>query len=307
MSEQQEKKMGHFKKSWLLIKGSWNAFKMDKELTAFPLLSFFTALGLFAIAGFISFMARDAMFEFTSNVGGGDLEIKTAGYIFWVAVMALLGGLSMIFGGAVMHAALERFNGNDPTIKSSLRAALRRGGSLVGFGIFSTLVGYIISEIAERIPFVGGAVIGWLAGSAWNVASFFALPVIVTSDAPVNPVDATKKSVGIIKKVWGESLVVSLSIGIVATIGFLVYSMLFGLIMGFAAASKINGIVVAILAAVGVLGLIVLILIYTVLEAFAKAAIYHYATTGETPASFDERMMRAAFTPKKARKLFSGA
>lgn len=308
MSDQENVKHdGKFKKSWKLLKGSWKAMRMDKEMVSFPIINAIIAFIVLAIAGVIAFVARDSMFILTKVDGGGDLEFKALGNIFFAVIILILGSLSMIFSGAVMHGALERFRGNDPTVKGSFKAALARGGSLLGFGLFSTLIGYIISEIAERIPFIGGKVIMWLAGSAWNVASFFAVPVIVSSDQPINPVQATKKSIELIKKTWGESLIVSLGISIIASLSFVIYATLIAVVIVALVGMQANGWVIGAAAAFSFIGLVAMILIYSVLEAFAKAAIYFYATTGEAPAHFDERMMRAAFTPKKARKLFKSA
>jgi uncharacterized membrane protein len=200
---------------------------------------------------------------------------------------------------------LERFRGNDPTVRSSLRAAWQHIGSLFKFAAFSYTIGYILSEIANRVPFLGGKIVAWLADAAWRVASFFAIPVIMNSEEPVGPIKATKQSIGIIKQVWGESLIVSASIGLMAfllSIGYMVLTA--ALFVGLASLS-LPGLVYGILAIPAFLGIVVLILVFSVLESFVKTAIYHYAVTGESPAEFSQQVLRQAFTVKKARKVFS--
>lgn len=301
-----ETTQGRFKRSWIMFKSAWRAFKQDKELTALPFLN-----GLIALAVTVPVVAW-AVYNHhlflnvvSQTADGSEAQFKPAAYILGIALGLAITAITSIFSGALIHGALERFRGNDPSVRSSIRAALKRGGSLLGFGIFSGVIGYLLSYIAERIPFLGGKIIAWLASSAWNVASFFAVPVIVTSDTAINPIDATKRSIEIIKKTWGESLIISAGTAIFAVIGMTVYGMLFGLLLGYGAGVNANDWVLGAGFAIGLLGLVAMILIFTTIEAFAKAAIFHFATTGEAPEQFDARLMRSAFTPKKARKVFS--
>lgn len=304
-TEAADPKMGRFKKSWLLVKGSWKAFMLDKELASLPLISGLLSILVFATAFTIGLINHEAFVTVTKTTGGGELQYKWPAVVAMIIVGIITTGISMIFGGAIIHGALERFKGNDPTIKSSLRAALKRGGSLLGFGLFSYVIGYILSYIAERVPFIGAKIIAWLASSAWSVATFFAIPVIVTSDTAANPIDASKKSIELIKKTWGESLIVSAGIGIISGLTVFVWVALYTALMVFAGVGlHANGWVIGGGAALGLLSVVVLVLVFSALEAFAKAAIYHYATTGESPAAFDGRLMRQAFTQKKARKVF---
>ncbi len=305
MSAKKDQAPGRFKKSWLLFKGSWKALNMDRELVAIPIISSISAIVVLAMAGVTGFLARNTFFTAESlDPNGKEFATTPWGMAFWIFTLLILTALGVIFSGALMHGALERFKGNDPTIRSSIKAALKRSGSLVVFGTFSAIIGYIFSEIAERIPFLGGKIIAWLAGSAWNVASFFAIPVIVTSDKPVYPVEATQKSIKLIKKTWGESLIVSVGISLFAMLGFILYFIVIGGIGALLVNTSITDGWLFAGSVVGMLGFVMMILVFTMLETFAKAAIYHYATTGEAPAHFDERMMKNAFTPRKARKLF---
>ncbi len=298
-------KMGHFKKSWLLVKGSWKAFMLDKELASLPLISGLLSLIVFAAALTVGIINHESFATVVTSTDGGSLEYKWPAVVTMIIVGIITTGISMIFSGAIIYGALERFKGNDPTVRGSLRAAMKRGGSLLGFGLFSYAIGYILSYIAERIPFFGAKLIVWLASSAWNVASFFAVPVIVTSDKAMNPIEASKQSIALIKKTWGESLIISAGIGFIGVLTFIVWSSLYtGLLVFAGVGLHVSGWVIGGGAVFGLLSLVVLVLIFSALEAFAKAAIFHYATTGESPAAFDSRLMRQAFTQKKARKLF---
>jgi len=299
------KEIGKFKKAWLLTKASWKALLLDKELVALPIIGFLASV--VSIVPFIVFIIfkHDLVVKVTGTLDSFQAQPTPLGYILLVLFIVVTTAISSLFGGAVVHGAIDRFNGNNPTIRSSFKAARAHAGSLIQFGIFATFVGIIISEVAQRIPYFGAKVVAWLAGSAWNIASFFAVPVIVSEKSPIGPIKATKKSVEIIKKVWGESLIVSVTIGLISFLITMAYVTGIVAIMGLGAALSANAWYFGIIGVLGFLGLIVIIFIFSVLEAFTKAAIYHYAVTGESPATFDNRLMRTAFTTKKARKLFS--
>jgi hypothetical protein len=302
----QPAKLGHFKKSWLLTKSAWQGFKLDKELAALPLFGF----GISILLLVLTFVAGAAnpnhlFYNATLTAKGGELFIKPFGYAGLVAVSLLVAIVSTFVTAAVIHGAMQRFNGGDPTIKSSLHAAWKRFGSLTAFSVFSYTVGFLISEIASRLPVIGGHIVAWLAGTAWNVASFFAIPVIVTSETPVNPIKATKSSFGIIKKVWGESLIITATVGIIALCsGFAYAAITISLVAWLATNGIIGGYVLGSIIALQFLGLCALFLVFSVLEGFVKAAVYHFATTGESPVTFNRELMRQAFTEKKARKIF---
>ncbi len=299
-------KMGKFKKSWLLTKSAWAGFKLDKELAALPV--FGTALYAFVIAAVIGLAIATApsklLFDANWISDSGELTITPLGYALLILTGLVLSAISTFISASVIHGALERFKGNDPTIKSSLKAAWRMIGSLSLFAAFSFTIGYIISAIAERLPVVGGMVLNWLAGAAWGIASFFAIPIIVSGQSPIGPIKATKGSVGLIKKVWGESLIASASIALIAFIGVMLYTAVAATMLGLLASINAPSPLMISLVVLISAGLLIITLLLSVMSAFVKAAIFHYATTGQSPASFNSQLMRQAFTIKKARKVF---
>jgi hypothetical protein len=303
---EEDVKIGKFKKSWQLTKAAWQAIRLDKELFALPIIGFFISFAVVIPAGIAAiFNPNNVFYSATIMDNGAEGQVSIVGYISLVVLGLILACVSTFISGAVAHGAIERFKGNNPTIKSSLAGAWSHIGSLMAFTAFSYTIGYILSEIANRIPFIGGKIVVWLADAAWRVASFFAIPVIVTNEGSINPAQATKKSVQIIKQVWGESLIISATVGLVAILSFLGY---FGLTIALFLVSGMLSLPGAIFVALGILalvGLIVLALVFSMLEAFVKAAIYYYAVTGQSPAHFNQQLLRQAFTPKKARKVFS--
>ena len=185
-----------------------------------------------------------------------------------------------------------------------LKETIPRSGSLVQFSVFSVVLGYIISTVASKIPFIGGAVLQWLASSAWSVASFFAIPAIVSSDIPVGPITATKKSINLIKKVWGESLIVSYGIGIFGLIAVFIYTFFIGAVATALAVFDLSSLYFMSLGIISVFILTIFVLTLSVLSTLAKAALYHYAITGESPVVFNDHVLKQAFSKKVKRTLF---
>ena len=138
----------------------------------------------------------------------------------------------------------------------------------------------------------------------------FAIPVIVSSDEKVSPLKAVKQSAGVVKQVWGESVTGSLSMGIVFFLFILVEITAFMGAMFLVIQSLAEGSAGSRVAfnAAGITFDIVMLWItiaaMTALNGILTAALYHYAKTGEAPEQFDKELLRQAFTPKKARKLF---
>ena len=144
----------------------------------------------------------------------------------------------------------------------------------------------------------------WLAQASWGVASFFAVPFIVTSPTPLGPVRATKQSVGLMKQVWGESLIAGGTVTLIAVIVSFAYLAI--VIAVYAALNLVitSGAVFTLMFFGAVGGLLLISALFSVLDAVVTAAIFYYATTGESPVAFDQRLMRQAFTHKQARNVF---
>ena len=292
-----QSKTGRFQRSRELIKSAWHVLKLDKELITLPLIGLAVS-GLVALVGIILVLITASTVE-TSGQNNGFSWIST---IILIVFGIIITFISNFIATAIARGALDRFEGHDPTIRGSLQAARQRAGSILKFSILATTVGLVLQFIQDRVPFAGKIFV-WLGQLAWGVATFFVIPVIAMSEEPIGPIEATKNSGNLIKKVWGESLVVNVGIGLIAILTFIPY-MLVSIFLGALAGSVWIplGIVLGTLFALGFFGLI---LIFSVLSAIVRAAIYYWAITGKAPATFDRELLRASLTPKKARRFFA--
>ncbi|MEN6342910.1 MAG: DUF6159 family protein [Methanospirillum sp.] len=119
-----------------------------------------------------------------------------------------------------------------------------------------------------------------LVGGVWSLVTMFVVPGPVFEDLGV--ADAMKGSVVLVKRTWGESIVGSLSIGLVffviGAVGFVL--VLATLLLG-------NAIVGFTAVALYIVLVAVLAILTSAMQGIFVVALYLYATTGEVPAAFD--------------------
>lgn len=206
----------------------------------------------------------------------------------------------MIFANsALVGAALIRLRGGDPTLGDGFGIATSHLASILGYAAIAATVGMILNFLSRGGGSEGKgnplALIGVLAsslvGMAWSLATFLAVPVLVTED--LGPVEAIKRSSMLLKKTWGEQVVGGLSIGLV--FGLLA---IFAIILGAFAFVFVSGTSPSATIAIVVLLVLVLLgigLISSTLSGIFSAAVYDYAVGGNAGEFFREDLIKSAF------------
>jgi hypothetical protein len=273
--------------SWELVKASAGVLRADKELIVFPILS--GLAGLVVLASFLLPSLLAGVFD--SWLGGG---IRGIGLVVGLSFYAVESFVGLFANSALIGAAMIRLRGGNPTIGDGLRIASKHIGAIFVFSFFSGGVGMILRILSRGGKGLGrlGAAIG---GLAWNLVTYLVLPVLVVEE--IDPVEAIIRSATLLKKTWGEQMVVNLSTDAVfglpklLVIGLLV---LVGM-MGIPSESALAfALVIALLIAV----LLLLGLIESTLKGIFKAAVYRYAAQGEAGGFFSEEVVKGAFKPK---------
>jgi hypothetical protein len=129
------------------------------------------------------------------------------------------------------------------------------------------------------------------------VVTFLVVPVLVVEN--VGPVEAVKRSGSLLKKTWGEQLVGNFSIG--SIFGLLIFAaILIGGFLTFALAAALNSpALVVLMIVVTILVVMGLSLLSSTLSGIFQAALYRYATEGDTGGYFSEDLIQGAFKPKR--------
>ncbi len=274
-------------RSWELVKASWEVLRADKELMIFPLISAVASIIVFATFLVPSILA--GLFDEASESG-----VPIAGYIVAFLFYVVMYTVTIFFNSAVVGAATIRLQGGDPTVRDGLSIAFSKFGVIVQYAVIAATVGMVLRALRERGGIMG-AIASFIGGIAWNLATFLVVPVLVMEE--VGPIEAIKRSASLLKKTWGEQVVGNLSIGLI--FGLLTFVVILAGIIGAAIAISID--VIALAVVIGIITVLLVLglsLISATLSGIYLAAVYQYATVGESNQFFSPDLIEGAFTPK---------
>jgi hypothetical protein len=276
---------------WELAKQSLQVLKLDKELLLFPLLSGVACLlvaASFAIplwaSGYADVLAGEEAAEASNRILGYLLL-----FLFYLANYFVI----IFFNSALVACAIIRFKGGNPNLKDGLSAASSRLPLIFGWAVVTATVGLILRIIESRSERVGQIVAG-LLGMAWSAVTYFVVPVIVVEK--LGPVAATRRSLSILKKTWGEALTANFGIGLIVFVATLV-SMIPIVLGAIVAAKGMVSLGVALIAC-GILLVLLVSLVSSALNSIIVGALYLYAAEGTVPQQFDDRLFQHAFAEK---------
>jgi len=268
--------MGRIGRSFELVGQSYRILMQDKELMVLPLMGG-TITAAVALSFFVGFRLT------VTRIDRHDPSTYIPLFLFYIVSYAV----GIFFQAAVIAGATERMSGGEPTIASSIGAASRRIGAILVWALFAATVGTVLRAVQERVGFLGKIIVA-IIGSAWSVATFFVVPVLVLEDRSVR--DSVTRSVDVLKKTWGETVVGSANVGVIAFLGWVTLVAIVGLI------AWAGALVVAL--GVGVVGAILIIAFSSALHGVYVASLYRFATHGDMTEGFDTGLLREAFVEK---------
>jgi hypothetical protein len=280
-------KRGRIRSGWALARQSLRVLMLDKGLLVFPLLSGISCFLLLA-----SFVAG----VWATGIAGQDGAAgNDAGWIVLFAYYFANYFVIMFFNSALVACAMIRFRGGEPKLGDGMRAARERLPQIAVWALLAAGVGVVLKIIENRLEFVGRIVTA-LLGAAWTIGSYFVVPVLVVEK--IGPVDAFKRSVVILRKAWGESIVGNLGLGLITLLVTLGILILTGIATVFLAV-KIGSVAVAFAGLVVMVLIVVLAaLVGSALNAIVLSALYLYATEGKVPEAFAGARLQEAFVAK---------
>jgi hypothetical protein len=196
----------------------------------------------------------------------------------------------VFFNSAITACAAIRMNGGDPTVSDGFRAAFRRLHLIIGWTLVSATVGLVLRILEDRSERVGKFVAG-LLGTAWTIASFLVIPILVIDEK--GPIAALTESTILLKKTWGEHLIGNFSFGLLQFLLSIlaIFPLVFGFLVG-----GMTALIICITLAVTYL--IVLTLVLSTLQTIFRAAVYSYARSGQAPTGFHPEVLRTSMTQK---------
>ena len=281
--------MGRIRMGFRLAGASWRIVRSEPSLVAFPLLSAASAI------------AYTLLIVLPIGIGGF-LAFGDATILGWVLLAILLFGASVgatFFGVAAAHNANEALEGRNPTLGGGLRMAVSRLGVIVQWGLVSATVGLVLQILADKLGGLGGAIVQGLGGLAWGIASFFALPILALEG--LGPFATLKRSAGVVRERWGESLVGNAAIGIVSLLGILLALALIvpGAVV-WSNGTPAGGIPLVV---VGVAVLVVTLVISQIVGAVFRVVVFRYATDGAVAPGFTAEELDQVFRPRRGGRI----
>jgi len=274
--------------SWELVKASARVLQQDKELLVFPAIS---TIGVVLVTiGFFFPLLIGNLFDSLFSE-----EMRVVSFLVMLAYYVVQYAVIFFANTALVGAAMIRLEGGDPTVRDGLQIAARNFTSILGYALIAGTVGVILRMVSERSEGLGRLVIS-LIGTAWNIATYLVAPVLAVEG--IGPVDAIKRSTSLLKQTWGEQLAGNFGMGMIT---FLV---IFGIILlGGGAVFGVVSLDLGVIPIVLVVGLVVLLivivgLVSSTLNSIYTAAVYQYATTGQSGQFFDSNLVENAFRQK---------
>jgi hypothetical protein len=271
--------------SWQLLKASAKVLQADKELLVFPIVS---AVGVLLVS--VTFFVPMLLTDFLNSLVARDFPIFSYAvvFLFYIAQYTII----FFANTALVGAAMIRLRGGDPTLADGFRIASQRFLPILGYALIAATVGIILKAISDRSKSLGRFVIS-LIGLAWNIATYLVVPILAVEE--VGPIDAIKRSVNLLKQTWGEQIVGNFSIGAIFGI---IYIAVFLLAGGVVAVSIYMELSWALIIAIILLTIVLMVfigLVSSTLNAIYTAAVYQYATTGESGEFFNPDLVQNAF------------
>ncbi|HSH33152.1 MAG TPA: DUF6159 family protein [Actinomycetota bacterium] len=270
--------MGSISRGFRLAKASWGVVRQDHQLLVLPVVSFFCSLVVIAVF---------AAGAFGIGIPADGESVSPALYVLGFVLYVALAFVTIFFNAAIVGTAMKRLNGEDASIKDGLALARQHLGKIFVWALITATVGMILRTLQDRAGIVGRIVIG-LIGVAWNVITFFVVPVLLYE--PVGVPEAIKRSASIFRQRWGEQFIGT------ATIGLAIFLVAIPVVL-------VGG---AVAYAVPVVGVPLLVVAIGVLMAVGaacsgvfNAALYRFATTGEASSVFSIEDLNGSFRPKK--------
>ena len=196
--------MGKISTGWQITKQSLHVIKHDKEIVLFPILSFIITLGLGALFFFLFLLPSLFAPELYEGSSIFNVTFFTLSFVFLIVVYFV----NIYFEAAIISSAMIRFSGKNPTFGEGLAGPSKRVHALFIWAIINAVIAVILNILQNlgrrggRGTQIGVDMARSLFGMAWNLLTFFVIPLIVLEKE--SPFASISRSKDLFKKTWGE-------------------------------------------------------------------------------------------------------
>ncbi|MEK7463504.1 MAG: DUF6159 family protein [Patescibacteria group bacterium] len=280
-------KIGRFKASKIIVRESWNILKQEREIMWFPVISSLTTTVALLIIGIIYYAVvlggNLSGLNFENNAFSSNVLVYGGLLIYYIVIFFIANffqaGLFIIVNG--------RFSGQNLSFSDGIRGAKAHIGKIFAWSVINATVGMILRIISDKSKLIG-KIVAAVLGGAWAILTYFSLPSLVIGNMSVK--DSFKESAAIIRKTWGESLIINFGVGL-----FFMLITFFTTVIAIGICILVPTFYVLVLVTIlFVVFIIVVSIISTTLGSIFKLALFTYARTGQIPQGFSPDIVRAA-------------
>jgi len=281
--------MGKFKASKAIVEQSWAILMKDKEIMLFPIVSVVVStVAVIVMIAVYYFMILGGSMPSAQHAGDNQNVLSYVVLFIYYFVMFFIVNFFQAGIYIIVHA---RFNGRDMNFNDGIRGAMQNINKIFVWSLISATVGVILQFIANQSKLIG-KVVAWLFGAAWNILTYFSLPSLIIGQTTVE--NSFKDSASIIRKTWGETIIVNIGVGL-----FFGLLMLVGFLFGIIAIILVpDPFMIFTIILLLIIYCVVLMIISASLGAIFKLALYEYARTGITPRGFSSELIQHAIKAK---------
>ncbi len=273
--------MSRIGRTWELTKQSFHVLKNDKRLLVFPVLSAI-AVVLVSASYAVPVVMTGAL-----NFQRGQPATNTQ-YLLLFGFYFVNYFVIVFFNSARVYCASICLSGGHATVSDGLKASWDRLGAIFTWALLAATVGMILRIIEDRLG-KWARLVTWLLGTAWALATYFIVAVLVFEDLGI--ADSVRRSTRVLKDTWGEEAISGLSFGLIWL----------GLIaLGVVAAFALISVQPLLGIAAGVLYFIVLAVVASAVKTIFTVALYRYASQRQVPEGFSPELIQTAFGTKKS-------
>ncbi len=283
--------------SWKLAKECWRILMLDKEMLAFPALSTVTTILVMAFIGYPLWAA--GFFDYAPATNAEEVKAFHLSILIKYAVLTIVPSyiiylILTFFNAGLVTCAFIRLCGDDPILADGFNIAWKRLPQIFTWSLLGATVGLLLRMVKGNNSTLRSLFSGVL-GLGWRVASFFAVPVIVAEEK--GAIDALKRSGQLVKKNWGEALTLEVGLSVLAYPVMLPVMAMIGMSSYVWAVSPMLGGSLLIIAGVYTF---VASLVFSTLDAIAKAALYMFASGDQMPENFNNEILQTMFKRENA-------
>ena len=278
--------------SWKLAKECWRVLMLDKEMLMFPVFSIITSIVVFTLVAYPLWALGFFEYSQTSEINVNQVFDVSAivKYILLTVATTYIGYVILtFFNSGLITCAFIRLCGDDPVLADGFRIAFKRLPQILAWSGVAATVGLLLRTIKERNGTFGNVISGML-GFGWRIASFFAIPVIVAEEK--GAIEALKRSSQLVKKNWGEAITLEVGLSVLAIPASIPFFLMAGLAASIWTATPMLAISLLL---IGIAYLFLVSLVFSTLDAIAKAALYMFASGGEMPQGFNNDILETIF------------